>query len=140
MSVFTYHIFTVSAKPLRNEIALVISGTMWKLFITTIFFQIIGSDSKLGRAFATQMIKMDGTVICIDDSKEKGDAFVKAINDGIISTRAYFYACDISRPTKIKEVIDKATSDIGDISILLNCAPSSKRVAIYFEVFYLRLS
>lgn len=87
----------------------------------------------LGRTFATQMTKMNGTVICLDTAKDRGDAFVKEINAKFADTKAFFYECDVRSKESLAAVIEKITKDIGDISILLNCS-QTEIVATYFDV------
>lgn len=134
LSVFTYHLH-MPVKPLQNEIALVSCKKTKHQNEIKIFFpsQIIGSDSILGRAFATQMTKMNGTVVCLDTEKDKGDAFVKEINSKFTDTKAFFYECDVRNKESLAAVIEKITKEIGDISILLNCSRTDV-VATYFDV------
>lgn len=95
--------------------------------------QIIGSDSTLGRAFATQVTKMNGTVICVDTKKDKGDAFVNKLNAQYTEMKAFFFECDVRNKESLAAMIEKITKDIGDISILLNCSQTDV-VASYFDV------
>lgn len=78
-------------------------------------------------------MKMNGTVICVDTSKERGDTFVKSLNDSNHDIRAHFYECDVRKKEDLLQVIHAVTKDIGDISILLNCS-SSSIVATYYDV------
>jgi len=121
-AVFKYHIFTMPARPLHNEIAMV-----------------VGFDNLLGRSFSSQVVKMRGTVICVDSSKERGETFVKSLNDANPSApRAYFYQCDVTRTDLMTEVVNQVTKEIGDISILVNCMEANV-VATYFAIFKLVL-
>lgn len=76
---------------------------------------------------------MNGTVICVDENKEKGEVFAKGINETLGDRRAYFYECDVRKPDSLNGVIDNVTKSIGDISILLNCS-SKNLIASYYNV------
>lgn len=88
----------------------------------------------MGRLFAAQTLNLNGTAICIDTSKERGDVFVKCLNDSVNETRAYFYECDPAKPDQLGQIIDTITNDIGDISIVLSFAPTACYVASYLNV------
>lgn len=76
---------------------------------------------------------MNGTVVCVDDSKMKGDAFVKGINENAGMTKAYFYECDLTKPDGMAEIIERVTKDVGDITIVLNCS-TMNTVGLYYSV------
>lgn len=77
---------------------------------------------------------MRGTVICVDSSKERGETFVKTLNDANPgSPKAFFYQCDVTHRENVVSVVDQITKDIGDITILVNCMETNI-VASYFDV------
>lgn len=77
---------------------------------------------------------MRGTVICVDSSKERGEAFVKTLNDANPgSPKAFFYECDVTHRENVVEVVDQITKELGDITILVNCSESNI-AATYFDV------
>ena len=78
---------------------------------------------------------MHGTVVCVDESKLKGEALVKEINDSIGMTKAYFYECNLKQPNGITEIIQKVSKDVGDVTILVNCSIVNT-VALYFNVSF----
>lgn len=77
---------------------------------------------------------MRGTVVCIDTSKERGDTFVKTLNDANPGTpKAFFYQCDVTHREDVVKVVEQIAKDIGDITILVNCMDKNI-VASYFDV------
>lgn len=76
---------------------------------------------------------MNGTVICVDEHKEKGEAFAKGINEIAGDTKAYFYECDVRRAESLSNVIDAASKDVGDISVVVNCS-TKYLIATYYNV------
>ncbi|CRL01847.1 CLUMA_CG015414, isoform A [Clunio marinus] len=96
---------------------------------------IIGSDTMLGRAFSIMSVKMGGTVICIDKSREHSDHFIKLINEEKMDTKAYFYECDSNRKDSITQTIDAVTKDFDAIDIVVNCMTSDV-VQSYFNFYH----
>lgn len=78
-------------------------------------------------------MKMNGTVICVDKVKDRGELFVRALNDSNRDIRAYFFDCDVRNKDSFSKVLDSISKEIGDISILLNCS-STNVVSTYFDV------
>lgn len=76
---------------------------------------------------------MNGTVICVDENKDRGEAFVKGIIEITGDAKAHFYECDVRKPESLSNLIDTVTKDIGDISILVNCS-TKNLVATYYNV------
>lgn len=74
-------------------------------------------------------------MICVDESRMNGEAFVKGINENAGMTKAYYYECDLKKPDGVTEIVNKVTKEIGDISILLNCS-TSHTAALYFSVSF----
>lgn len=96
--------------------------------------QVLGSDTAFGRTFSNQIVKKSGTVICVDSEKERGELYVKALNDSVRDTRAYFYQCDVRDAAQIEDVVRKVTKDVGDISVLINAAGYASLISTYFDV------
>lgn len=83
-------------------------------------------------------MKKNGTVICVDSDKERGELYVKALNDSVRDIRAYFYPCDVRNETEVKAVVDLVTKDVGDISVLINAAGYNSLISTYFDVSWTR--
>lgn len=73
-------------------------------------------------------------MICVDSEKERGELYVKALNDSVRDTRAYFYQCDVRDAAQVEDVVRKVTKDVGDISVLINAAGYNSLVSTYFDV------
>ena len=76
---------------------------------------------------------MKATVICFDTDVVKGEANVHHLNESCGAQRAHFYKYDASRREKLREVIEKINKEVGDVSIILNCA-STYIAASYYDV------
>lgn len=70
----------------------------------------------------------------MDSDKERGELYVKALNDSVREVRAYFYQCDVRSETEVKQVVDLVSKDVGDISVLINAAGYNSLVSTYFDV------
>lgn len=83
---------------------------------------------------ASQIVKMNGTAICVDSDEVKGQTYVKALNDSAQSVRAYFYACDFHAENEVLQVLGEIVKQHQELSVVINASEYSSLIATYFAV------
>jgi short-subunit dehydrogenase len=101
---------------------------------------ILGANSTFGRAFSSQVVKMNGTAICVDSDEVAGQTYVKALNDSLgtkdaQNVRAFFYQCDFHEEAEVVQVLNEINKQHQDLSVVINASKYDSLIATYFAVF-----
>jgi 3-oxoacyl-[acyl-carrier protein] reductase len=81
---------------------------------------VTGAGGGLGRAMSIRFAEEGAAVICQDLDEATMKATVDAI--GSFAGRAMPWACDVTDSAAIEEMFEAATSQMGLINVLVNCA------------------
>jgi NAD(P)-dependent dehydrogenase (short-subunit alcohol dehydrogenase family) len=88
---------------------------------------VTGGGSGIGRRVALEVARAGARVAVTDVSKEGGEETLQSIKDEVRG-EATFTKMDVTNATEVREVVDDVTKNVGDISLLLNCAGVSSMV------------
>lgn len=82
---------------------------------------VIASSQGLGKAIATELVKEGANVMLTSRNEEKLKKVQQELAELGAGKIAYF-ACDITKPAEIRQLVEKTRAEFGPIQILLNNA------------------
>jgi NAD(P)-dependent dehydrogenase (short-subunit alcohol dehydrogenase family) len=96
---------------------------------------VTGGIGILGRHFCRGLAEFGAAVAVVDLDEEQADKFAKELSEEY-KIQAIGIGCDVSDPDSVRQMVERAASELGRIDILLNNAASkSKDLDAFFAPF-----
>src|SRR5207237_6783013 len=81
---------------------------------------VTGAGSGLGQATARQLAAEGASVACLDIAADAAEKTAAGLADDGRKARAY--QVDVSDPVSVRAAVDGAASELGRLSVVVNCA------------------